>query len=337
MVSVVTPCYNGAAFIGECIESVLGQTYENFEYILVNNCSTDNTLQIMLDYASRDSRIRVHDNRRFLEVMVNHNHALRLISSSGKYCKCVSADDWIFPDCLQKMVEFAEGNPSVGVVGSYSLEEGGRLLFEGLGYHHGQVSDGRTICRKTLLGTQRYVFGAPTSVLYRADLIFAAKEFFPWADSNRHADVSAVYQALQHSDFGFVHQVLSFTRIHAASETSASFKSGSHVRALLADMAHFGPIYLSPSELRVHLGIASDKYYKWLVAALLENAFEKGFLETQRATLGAIGFELSSAKILKACLAQSLELIEHPAVVTKKVGARLEGRGKVVARGTSLT
>src|SRR3954468_19202059 len=103
-VSVITPCYNGAAFIAECIESVLAQTYDNFEYLLVNNCSKDNTLQIMHDYAKRDTRIRVHDNTDFLDVMVNHNHALSFMSSESAYCKCVSADDWIFPDCVRQMV-----------------------------------------------------------------------------------------------------------------------------------------------------------------------------------------------------------------------------------------
>jgi glycosyltransferase involved in cell wall biosynthesis len=54
-VTVITPRYNGAKFIGECIESVLRQTYTNFEYLLVNNYSKDNTLQIMHDYARRSS------------------------------------------------------------------------------------------------------------------------------------------------------------------------------------------------------------------------------------------------------------------------------------------
>jgi glycosyltransferase involved in cell wall biosynthesis len=61
-VSVVTPVYNGADFLAECIDSVLSQTYDNFEYLIVNNCSTDGTLAIALDYAKKDPRIRVHSN-----------------------------------------------------------------------------------------------------------------------------------------------------------------------------------------------------------------------------------------------------------------------------------
>lgn len=334
-VSVITPCYNGADFIAECIDSVLAQTHRDFEYILVNNCSKDNTLQIMKDYAAKDSRIKVHDNTDFLDVMVNHNHAMSLMSPAAKHCKCVSADDWIFPDCLRQMVELAEQNPSVGVVGSYSIE-GARILFEGLEYHQ-KVVDGREICRNTLLGKQPYVFGAPTTLLYRADLIRGAKEFFPWAKGNPHADMSAVYQALETSDFGFVHQVLSFTRVHAASETSSSFKYGRINRALLADMARFGPRYLTEEQLKFHLSIAQDKYYTWLVAALLENSFDKKFLEMQRSALQDIGFELENWRIARAVVQRGVELAEHPQVISRKISAMLRRKGKVEARGTSLT
>ena len=334
-VSVITPCYNGAAFIAECMESVLKQTYSNFEYIIVNNCSKDNTLQIAHEYARKDSRIKVHDNVDFLEVMVNHNHALRLMSPDSRYCKCVSVDDWIFPDCLRQMVEFADAHSSVGIVGSYSLE-GSRVLFEGLEYDQ-QVVNGREICRKTLTGQTPYVFGAPTTLLYRADLIRKVKDFFPWAEGNPHADMSACYQALEHSDFGFVHQVLSYTRVHAASETSSSFKFGKINRAFLADLVHFGPIYLTPEELEENLGVMLDKYYSWLVPALFENSLDKKFLDVQRSGLRSIGLELSTTKIAKAALMRGVELLETPSATSRKISAMLRRKGKIVARGTSLT
>jgi len=334
-VSVITPCYNGADFIAECIESVLKQSYREFEYLLVNNCSKDNTLQMMHDYAKKDSRIRVYDNTEFLDVMVNHNHAMSFMSPESVYCKCVSADDWIFPDCLRQMVEFAVERPNVGIVCTYSIE-GARILFEGLDYHR-SVVDGREICRETLLGRQRYVFGAPTSLLYRADLIRSVSEFFPWAKGNPHADTSAVYQALQHSDFGFVHQILTYTRIHAASETSLSFTFGRINRALLADMKRFGPIYLSEDEFKVYLQIATDKYYDWLVAALMENSFDQGFLDRQRTELASSDIELDTAELAKAGMRRGVELMLHPVVTMKKIRAARRRKGKVVARGANLT
>src|ERR1044071_7298806 len=108
LVSVVTPVYNNAAHFEECIESVLAQTYRNWEYTIVDNCSTDGSGEIARRYAARDSRIRVVRNDQFLRVMANHNRALRAISPDSKYCKMVFADDWIFPECLERMVAVAE-------------------------------------------------------------------------------------------------------------------------------------------------------------------------------------------------------------------------------------
>jgi len=334
-ISVITPVYNGAAFIAECIESVLAQTYRNFEYILVNNCSKDNTLEICQEYARKDKRIHVHDNTDFLDVMVNHNHALSFMSKDSKYVKFVSGDDWIFSDCVEKMVGLADENPSVGVVACYSIE-GKRLLFQGLDYHE-KVVNGREICRNTLLGKQPYVFAAPTSLLYRADFARATTEFFPFAKGAPHADVSAVYQVLQHSDFGFVHQILTFTRVHGQSETSSSFKYGRTNRALLADMYRFGPLYLTPEEHAQHLGIALDKYYSWLVAGLIENSFSNEFIEMQRSGLRAIGFEFSTPRLLKAAAMRGLELVTTPRLTTGKIAAMLKRKGKIEARGTQLT
>src|SRR5436309_574877 len=112
LVSILTPVYNGAEFLGECIESVLRQTYQNYEYIIVNNRSTDGTLAIALAYASRDSRIRVHTNENFVGVIENHNTAFNLMSPQAKYCKVVSADDSIFPNCVERMVELGQDHPS---------------------------------------------------------------------------------------------------------------------------------------------------------------------------------------------------------------------------------
>ena len=334
-VSVLTPCYNMGEFLGECIESVLRQTYHNFEYLLVNNCSTDNTLQIMHDYAKRDSRIRVHDNTEFLDVMVNHSHGMRLMSPESAWCKCVSADDWIFPDCLRQMVELGVAHPNVGIVCCYSIE-GSRILFQGLDYHT-TVVNGRELCRETLLGRHPYVLGAPTSLLYRADLIRAVPEFFPWAQGDPHADVSGVYQALQHSDYGFVHQILTYTRVHTGSQTSQSFTFGRINRALLGYIKRFGPIYLTEDEFKQQLQVFSDKYYDWLAAALMENSFDQTFLEKQRKELASSEIELDMTELAKAGMRRGLQLVLHPVVTMTKLRNVRKRKGKVEPRGANLT
>ena len=114
LVSIVTPVYNEEEHLAECIESVLAQTYQNWDYTIVDNCSTDRSLEIALWYAAKDSRIRVHANKQFLNMLANHNVAVRQISPVSKYCKVVLADDWIFPECLERMVTVGEAYPSAG-------------------------------------------------------------------------------------------------------------------------------------------------------------------------------------------------------------------------------
>ena len=66
LVTVLTPVYNGEKYLIECLDSVVNQTYKNFEYILVNNCSTDRTIEIASSYAQKDNRIKIVNNSNFV-------------------------------------------------------------------------------------------------------------------------------------------------------------------------------------------------------------------------------------------------------------------------------
>ena len=133
LVTVVTPVYNGEKLLGECIESVLAQTYPNFEYLIVNNRSTDGTLEVAQRYAKQDPRVRVHTNTDFLSVVDNFNNAFSLVCEKGTYIKVIAADDWLYPNCIEEMVRVAEEHPTVGLVSSYVLS-GSRVGFDGLDY-----------------------------------------------------------------------------------------------------------------------------------------------------------------------------------------------------------
>src|SRR5690348_12279144 len=115
LVSVLTPVYNGEQYLEECIQSVLRQTYTNWEYIIADNMSTDRTLEIAETFATRDSRIRVIRGPDFVDLYGNHNRALAHMDRSAAYCKIVHADDWLYPECLTTMVGALEANASVGV------------------------------------------------------------------------------------------------------------------------------------------------------------------------------------------------------------------------------
>lgn len=249
LVSVVTPVYNAEKYLAECVESVLAQTYENWEYVIVNNCSTDRSLAIAQHYAQQDPRIRVHNNDQFLNQMQNWNHALRQISPESKYCKVLHADDWLFPECVARMVEVAEANPSVGIVGAYRLDED-RVNLDGLPYPSTVVS-GREICRLSLLRGDLHIFGSPTSLLIRSDLIRSHEAFYN--ESSIHADTEACYEVLRNADFGFVHQVLTYTRRHNESMTSFTRKFNTRIVGKLIVMKKYGSVYLSREEYEKRL------------------------------------------------------------------------------------
>jgi glycosyltransferase involved in cell wall biosynthesis len=81
---VFTPVQNGEKFLRECMESVLGQTYRNWRYIILDNASADTTGKMAAEYARKDSRISVERNDVLLPIMQNHNRAIAL--SAGTDC-----------------------------------------------------------------------------------------------------------------------------------------------------------------------------------------------------------------------------------------------------------
>src|SRR5215471_237253 len=191
LVSIVTPVFNGAPYLAQCVESVLAQSYTNWEYLIVNNCSTDQTLEIATRYGREDGRIRVITNAEFVGVIENHNIAFHLTSQHSEYCKVVSADDYLYPDCLERLVTVAERHPSSGVVGSYASSDRG-VHWAQLPIDH-ELFPGDEICRSYLQGDIDPI-GTPSSLLYRAALVRSAGDFFPGSQPN--ADWAACLNTL---------------------------------------------------------------------------------------------------------------------------------------------
>lgn len=113
LVSVITTSYNRAEYIGSTIESVLHQTFQDFEYLIVDDCSSDDSLQVARRYLS-DRKVKVMLNERNLGDYGNRNRAAEV--ATGKYLKYVDCDDVIYPHCLQTMLENLQRYPEAGVL-----------------------------------------------------------------------------------------------------------------------------------------------------------------------------------------------------------------------------
>ena len=268
LVSVVTPVYNGERYLPECIESVIAQTYKNWEYVIVNNCSTDRSLEVAQTYASGNPKIKVHSNLELIDAIDNFNHSLRKISSESKYCKIVHADDWLFPKCIEKMVDVAETYPSVGIVSAYRLEET-LVSLDGLPYPSDFVP-GNEICRLKLLGGPGtpYLFGSPSSLLIRSDLIRNRKNFY--TETHLQTDKDVCFDILKESDFGFVHQVLTFTRRHNESRTSISKKLDANQLYRIKILIKHGPSFLNDEEYSKAMANEMHQYCQYLAKKYIE-------------------------------------------------------------------
>lgn len=128
-VSIVLPCYNGADFLAQSINSVIAQTYTDWELILVNDCSTDNSLEIMHQYADKDERIRIIDNEHNLKLPGALNRGFQ--ETKGKYLTWTSHDNRMGPSMLDEFVNYLDNNPDKGLVtacyAAFSLKTGEQL------------------------------------------------------------------------------------------------------------------------------------------------------------------------------------------------------------------
>ena len=311
-VTVLTPVYNGEKYIEECIKSVISQDYDNWEYIIVNNCSTDSTADIAIYYSGIDTRIRLHNNTKFLDMIDNHNFAFSMISTKSKYCKMVSSDDILFPSCLAKLVGLAEVHPNVAIVGSYQLS-GSTIRWKGIPPDEETVS-GKDVCRKTLL-EKYFVFGPPTSVLYRSDLIRENTPFFP--NKFLHADTSLFYKVLKNNDLGFVHDVLSVERIHEKQASSFANKLHIGVAAYLDIFLEYGREYLSEVEYDTRKEEILTNYNYWLGGCILK-MYSIEFWNYHLDRLRKLGYPVRTRKLLRGILREIHSELRDPKEALRK-------------------
>lgn len=314
-VSVVTPVYNGEKYIEACIQSVRDQTYRNWEYIVLDNCSTDKTPEIIKKHAAEDVRIRVVRTDELLPLIRNHNYALQQISPDSKYCKMIHADDMLLPNCLKLMVASAEAHPAAGIVGSYGLW-GKKVVSDGIPLSTTFMS-GRELCRRTLLN-QLFCFWSPSALLIRSDFIRKRGNFY--RGEHLHADDEACYEILAESDFAFVHQVLTFIRRHEESATAQLTSAYNKVMLSNLDLfLRFAPIFLGPDELESHLKVKLREYYGFLANSVF-GLREKAFWRYHEQACKEIGVPFSRLKLGRSCLSR---FVDRPVFTVKTIVAAI--------------
>ena len=116
-ISVMMIVYNAEKFIREAIESILNQTFSDFEFIILDDHSTDNSYEIINEYAKRDNRILVLHNEKNLGIAESRTKCIKF--AKGKYIAIADADDISIPTRLEKQLKYLEEHKEYGVVGSF--------------------------------------------------------------------------------------------------------------------------------------------------------------------------------------------------------------------------
>ena len=239
-VMIVTPVYNGAAFLADAIESVLAQTYSNWVYLITDNGSTDDTFAIAERYAGRDRRIRSF-RLPHLPIVENWNRMLGLVDDDAVYVRELHADDLLMPHCVAELVALMERHPGAGMASSYCLYD---AAVSNVGLPLGaELLPGHDVIRSTMLG-EYYVFGAPSQVMIRHEAI---RELAPevYDRALRHPDIDLWYRILGRRDFAFLHQVLSCERTHSETQTNTiSAQYSTLALEPLCFLRQYGPRYL---------------------------------------------------------------------------------------------
>jgi glycosyltransferase involved in cell wall biosynthesis len=115
-ISVLMSVYNGEAYLAQALDSILSQSFSSFEFIVIDDASTDDTARILADYSGRDSRICVLSNQRNMGLAWSLNRGLE--QANGRYVARMDADDISLPPRLEKQFSFMEEHPGVGVIGT---------------------------------------------------------------------------------------------------------------------------------------------------------------------------------------------------------------------------
>jgi len=243
IVSVCIPTYNGEKYLAACLESVLAQTFSDLEILIVDDCSSDDTVQVANTFARRDSRIRISVNDINLGLVGNWNHAAEL--ARGTWIKFLFQDDLILPECIARMHTVAKDTetPIISCARDFIFEDGTReeLRVDYLN-HRARIQaafsgsaqwSARDFCEAVLQSPVVWnILGEPTAVLLHRDVF----RTFGWFNPRLRMLCDFEFWGRVASNTGTAHipETLAIFRVHETS-TSGHFRA-SEARQYRFDM-----------------------------------------------------------------------------------------------------
>lgn len=263
-VSVLIPTYNYAGYLSEAIESVLSQSYTDFELLIIDDHSSDQTAGIVSSYAQADKRISFRVNPRNIGMVENWNLCLR--EAGGEYVKYLFADDLLCSaDAVRLMVEALDDDPGVSLVASARrlIDPQGRPTAEVTHFPDSRCIDGRQVINRCLRH-QKNLVGEPTAVMFRKRL--AAEGFNP--KFRQIVDMEFWFRLLEKGGFAYINRPLAAFRSHDAQQTKVNRRNAPLIlddtQRLLAEyVLNKGKQYLNLSRFRKTFLVYDYNYQVW--------------------------------------------------------------------------
>lgn len=254
-VSVCLPVFNGERYLAAAIESVLAQTFADFELVVCDDLSTDSSREIIQNYVAKDSRVRLHANEAQQGLFENYNLCLSL--SRAPFIKWFAQDDILYPQALERMVPILRDNPTVSLVASAKKivdAFGAERDFEAPQLADG-LHDGNSLIGESLKQYRNFV-GEPVAVLVRKDR--CGTGFDPNYCSL--GDNELWFRVLKDSQLFFVSEPLVAFRQHKDSTTHKLLEEMTWV----LDFMRIGKQY---QHVLSDMGVEMEQYYYGTLAS----------------------------------------------------------------------
>ena len=259
-VSVCIPTYNYAKYLPETIESILAQTFTDFELIIIDDCSTDHTKDIGLYYASKDKRISFSVNPSNIGMVRNWNVCLS--ETKGDYIKFVFGDDLLsHKEAIAKMADVLDSNNNIALVSSARkiIDEISKEKKIWSSFRNITAAEGTEIINKCLY-EQKNLIGEPSSVMFRRHNAIRG-----FNEKYKHlVDLEMWFHLLEQGDFSYIGEPLTSFRIHQGQQTNKNWENADELddtQYLLDDYVHKS--YVNMSRFQKNYVIYDYNYQRW--------------------------------------------------------------------------
>lgn len=233
--SVCIPTYRYGRFIAETIESILNQTFADFELLIIDDNSPDDTAEIVARYARRDARIRFSVNPENLGMVANWNRCLS--QARGDYIKFVFGDDLLAsPDALERMVSLLDTDRSISLVasGRHLIDEHSTVQSGLSGFRTDCTLDGPAVINYCLF-RQKNLIGEPSVTMFRRNQ--AARGFLE--NYQQIVDLEMWFHLLEQGRFSYISDRLCSFRVHGSQQTARNNENLGDVHDVLYLLADY--------------------------------------------------------------------------------------------------